>query len=128
MRNIKLLKNKFNDFIFILIDSTGLKAYGQGEWHVKLDKASKRRTWRKLSLVVDPVSHKIIDNNLTTSNINDSIAAIPMIDNLLESIQALWGDGAYDSSTIYKILLNKHIKPIIPLHSNTILTKENFRK
>jgi hypothetical protein len=69
----------------LLIDSTGLKVFGQGEWHVKMHKASRSRTWYKLSLVVDPISQEIIDNNLTSSRIHDSLAAMPMISKLPKS-------------------------------------------
>jgi hypothetical protein len=128
LRNIKLPFSGNNPMLFALIDSTGLKVYGQGEWHVKMHKASKRRTWRKLSLLVDPVSHEIINNNLTPSNTHDSIAAMPMISKLPKSFDALWGDGAYDSSSIYKTLLDKGIKPIIPPPRNAVLSRQNFRK
>jgi len=114
--------------LFALIDSTGLKVYGQGEWHVKMHKASKRRTWRKLSLLVDPVSQEIIDNNLTTSNTHDSNAAKTMISKMPLSINTLWGDGAYDSSSIYKILFDKNVKPIIPPPCNAVLSNQNLRK
>jgi len=128
LRNIKLPSSHNNSLLFALIDSTGLKVYGQGEWHVKMHKASKRRTWRKLSLLVDPISQEIIDNNLTSSHTHDSIAAIPMIAKLPHSIDAFWGDGAYDSSNIYKILFDKGIKPIIPPPCNATLSRQNFRK
>ncbi len=114
--------------LFALVDSTGLKVYGQGEWHVKMHKASKRRTWLKLSLVVDPISHEIIDNNLTSSNTHDSIVFLPMIPKLPDTINTLWGDGAYDSATIYKTLFDKGIKPIIPPQVNAILSQQNYRK
>lgn len=122
LRNIKLPSSNNNSLLFALIDSTGLKVYGQGEWHVKMHKASRRRTWRKLSLLVDPISQEIIDNNLTSSHTHDSIAAIPMIAKLPHSIDAFWGDGAYDSSNIYKILFEKGIKPIIPPPCNATLS------
>jgi len=121
--NIKLPSSNNNSLLFALIHSTGLKVYGQGEWwHVKMHKASRRRTWRKLSLLVDPISQEIIDNNLTSSHTHDSIAAIPMIAKLPHSIDAFWGDGAYDSSNIYKILFEKGIKPIIPPPCNATLS------
>ena len=87
LRNIKLPIGRNNSMPFALIDSTGLKVFRQGnKWHVKMHKASGRRTWRKLSLVVDdPLSQEIIDNNLTSFGIHDSLAAMPMISKLLKS-------------------------------------------
>ena len=128
LRDIKLPTNNDNSLLFALIDSTGLKVFGQGEWHVKMHKASRRRTWRKLSLLVDPVSQEIIDNNLTSSRTHDSIAAMPMISKLPQSLDAFFGDGAYNSSTIYQALFDKGIKPIIPPPINAALSHQNFRK
>jgi hypothetical protein len=128
LRNIKLPISNNNSMLFALVDSTGLKVYGQGEWHVKIHKASRRRTWRKLNLLVDPISQEIIDNNLTASNIHDAKAALPLLSKLPDSFDALWGDGAYDSSSIYQTLFEKNIKPIIPPQRNAILSRQNFRK
>ena len=52
----------------------------------------KRRTWRKLSLVVDPISHEIIVNNLTSSNTHDSIAFLPMILKLPNTLSTRFGE------------------------------------
>ena len=38
----------------MVVDSTGLKIYGEGEWKVRIHGKSKRRSWRKLHLAVDP--------------------------------------------------------------------------
>lgn len=72
-----------------------------------MHKASRRHTWRKLSLLIDPVSQEIIDNYLTSSRTHNSIAAIPMISKLPKSIDAFFGIEAYDSLSIYQALFNK---------------------
>jgi len=64
---------------------TGLKVFGQGKWYVN-----------KLSLVIDPISQEIIDNNLTSFRIHDSLATMSMISKLPKSIGAFWRDGSYD--------------------------------
>jgi len=128
LRNIKLPTKRNNSLLFALIDATGLKVFGQGEWHVKMHKASRRRTWRKLSLLVDPVSQEIIANNLTSSRAHDSIAAMPIIAKLPKSLDAFFGDGAYDSAAIYQALFDKGIKPIIPPPRNATVSRQNFRK
>ena len=55
----------------IVIDSTGLKVYGEGEWKVRQHGYSKRRTWRKLHLAVCPDSNEIIFEVLTENKIAD---------------------------------------------------------
>ena len=64
---LKKLSNKRpHDIVF---DSTGLKVYGEGEWKVRQHGASKRRTWRKLHLGMDPDSKEIIVADLTSNGV-----------------------------------------------------------
>ena len=44
----------------LVIDSTGLKVFGEGEWKVKKHGQEKRRVWRKLHLAVDAGTHEVI--------------------------------------------------------------------
>ncbi|KZN54681.1 transposase, partial [Pseudoalteromonas luteoviolacea] len=55
----------------IVVDSTGLKVYGNGEWHTRKHRASKRRTWRKLHLAIDAASHDIVSAELSMVNVSD---------------------------------------------------------
>ena len=52
----------------LVVDATGLKAFGEGEWKVKQHGASGPRMWRKLHLAVDPTSHQIVAEVLTPSS------------------------------------------------------------
>ncbi|KAF7771275.1 hypothetical protein PCIT_a4350 [Pseudoalteromonas citrea] len=58
-------KSAGKGFIDIVIDSTGLKVCGNGEWHTRKHRATKRRTWRKLHLAVDATSHDIVGAELS---------------------------------------------------------------
>ena len=64
----KLSKKQPTD---IVMDSTGVKMYGEGEWKVKKHGKSKRRTWRKIHLAVCPKTHSIVMSELTESNVAD---------------------------------------------------------
>ncbi|MEV9454842.1 transposase, partial [Klebsiella pneumoniae] len=57
-----------------LIDSTGLKVFGEGEWKVKKHGKERRRIWRKLHLAVDAKTHEIICADLSLNNVTDSEA------------------------------------------------------
>lgn len=72
LTSLTIMSHQAQKSIFALVDSTGLKVYGQGEWHVKMHKASRQRTWRKFHVVVDPISHEILAHKLTLSTIADS--------------------------------------------------------
>lgn len=99
---------------FALVDSTGLKVYGQGEWHTKMHKASKQRTWRKFHVVVDPITHEILAHQLTLSTVTDGTALLHLLPTLPSTINRLWGDGAYDDRKIYQALYERGIHPTIP--------------
>ena len=58
----------------LVIDSTGLKVFGEGEWKVKKHGKERRRTWRKLHLTVDSNTHEIICADLSLNNVTDSEA------------------------------------------------------
>ncbi|WP_249364590.1 transposase [Pseudoalteromonas rubra] len=55
-----------------MVDSTGLKVYGNGEWHARKHGANKRRTWRKLHLAIDANTHQIVGAELSTISVTDS--------------------------------------------------------
>jgi hypothetical protein len=44
----------------VVIDSTGVKVYGAGEWKTRQHGVSKRRTWRKLHLALDETTGEIL--------------------------------------------------------------------
>ena len=60
----------------VVIDSTGLKVYGEGEWKVRQHGWSKRRTWRKLHLGVDEMTGEVVAMALT-DNATDDAAMVP---------------------------------------------------
>lgn len=111
---IKIPRTKGSSAFCIAIDSTGLKVYGQGEWHVKMHKASKRRTWRKVHIAIDPVTQQITSCVLTLSNVHDSQPFFQLLRPLRDPIKTIYADGAYDSRTIHKFLFDRQIKSLIP--------------
>ncbi|VEI64775.1 Transposase DDE domain [Serratia fonticola] len=60
--------------VHLVIDSTGLKVFGEGEWKVKKHGKEKRRVWRKLHLAVDTDTHKAICTDLSLNNVTDAEA------------------------------------------------------
>lgn len=80
----------------IVFDSTGLKVYGEGEWKVRQHGVSKRRTWRKLHIAMDPYSGEVIAMELTGNGKADAPVAEQMLDALPKSVQHIVGDKAYD--------------------------------
>ncbi|MFB2868758.1 transposase [Aeromonas veronii] len=64
----------------LVIDSTGLKVFGEGEWKVRKHGAEKRRVWRKLHLAVDPATHKIVpDGDSDSITFLNGVTKVPPI-------------------------------------------------
>lgn len=103
----------------IVIDSSGVKVYGEGEWKVRTHGVSKRRTWRKLHLCVDEKTHEIIAAAATENSVADCQAfpeLLAAIDDLIEQISA---DGSYDRRGVYQAIRERGIsRTAIPPRKN----------
>lgn len=106
--------------IDIVIDSTGLKVYGEGEWKVRKHGYSKRRTWRKLHLGCDPETGFIRCFTLTDNATDDASQLEPLLDQVDADIEDACLDGAYDTEDCWDDLLDRAIWPIIPPCRNAV--------
>ena len=102
----------------LAIDSTGLKVFGEGEWKVKKHGPEKRRVWVKLHLGVDAHTGQIPAAKATTASVGDSEVLPTMLRPLRRQIEAISGDGAYDTKQCYQEVLKKKAKAIFPPRSN----------
>lgn len=107
--------------LHIVIDSTGLKVYGEGEWKVKKHGADKRRTWRKLHLATDEATNDIYAVELTTNAVSDGEMVKPLLAAIEWPIAKVGGDGAYDQVKVYDHLARRHIQPLIPPRANAVI-------
>ncbi|EFG6959885.1 IS5 family transposase, partial [Escherichia coli] len=98
----------------LVIDSTGLKVFGEGEWKVKKHGKERRRIWRKLHLAVDSKTHEIICADLSLNNVTDSEAFPGLIRQTHRKIRAASADGAYDTRLCHDELRRKKISALIP--------------
>src|SRR5215510_11904925 len=78
----------------IVIDATGLKVYGAGEWRVYKHRVSRRRTWRKLHLGVDERTKEIVAVELTGSRVHDSQPLPALLEQNADPVAQVSGDGA----------------------------------
>lgn len=117
----RLSKRQVRD---IVIDSTGVKVYGEGEWKVRQHGKGKRRTWRKVHLAVCAHSGEIVLSELTDSKTVDGRVGEEMIKHFPSSTKRLYGDGAYDKGSIYKGLASGGIEGKIPPRKGGILRNE----
>ncbi|CAI1966823.1 Transposase DDE domain [Serratia proteamaculans] len=81
----------------LVIDSTGLKVFGEGEWKVEKHGQEKHRVWRKLHLAVDAGSHEVICADLSLNNVTDAEAFPGLIRQTHRKVKVASADGAYDT-------------------------------
>lgn len=90
--------------IHIVVDSTGFKVYGEGEWKVRQHGYTKRRTWRKLHLAVDESSGQIEAVVVSTNSIDDGDVLGDLLNQVKEEIKQVSADGLYDKRKCYKVI------------------------
>jgi len=87
--------------VHLLVDSTGLKLCGPGEWLAEKHGTRKRRSWKKLHLGVDAETGRILASELTGHDVDDGSRIGPLLDRVAGPVASLTGDGAYDQQGIY---------------------------
>src|ERR671931_554914 len=87
--------------LHVVVEATGLKVYGEGEWKVRQHGYTKRRTWRKLHLGVDECRGEIMATVLSTNNVGDSEVLSDLLDQIDEPTEQLPADGSYDTWEIH---------------------------
>ena len=98
-----------NEALHLVVDSTGCKVYGEGEWKVRVHGKSKRRTWRKLHLGVDESSGEIVAAVLSSNNVSDGEVLPMLLAQVEEPLAQLSGDGAYDQRLCYEALHQREL-------------------
>jgi hypothetical protein len=95
----------------IVMDSTGLKIYGAGEWQAEKHGERGRRTWRKLHLAVDPNSSEILASELTSNEVGDPSMVGPLLEQIPCEIASVTADGAYDGEPVYRAVAQRQPEP-----------------
>jgi hypothetical protein len=81
--------------IHLLVDSSGLKLSGPGEWLVEKHGTSKRRSWRKLHIGFDAVTSRIVASVLPDRDVADASQVDPLLNQIAEPVELFLGDGGY---------------------------------
>src|SRR3954466_8603097 len=94
--------------VHLLVDSTGLKLCGPGEWLVEKHGTRMRRSWRKLHIGMDADTGQIVATTLTTPDVDDGSQAGPLLDQVAGPVVSFTGDGAYDQDGVYASVAERH--------------------
>jgi hypothetical protein len=110
--------------VHLLIDSTGLKVFGAGEWLQEKHGAKARRTWKKLHLAVDADTGMIMASTLTRNDVGDPSQVAPRLDQIEATIASVTADGAYDGMPTYDVVAGhgEDVRVIIPPHVTAVLS------
>ena len=98
----------------VVCDSTGVKVYGEGEWKVRQHGYSKRRTWRKLHLLVDEESREIVSVGASTNSVSDGEMLPELLAAIGGEIAQVSADGIYDQRKVYDALNARGARAAIP--------------
>jgi hypothetical protein len=106
----------------LLVDSTGLKLCGAGEWLVEKHGTRTRRSWRKLHLGVDADTGRVVASALTTNDVDDGAQTDPLLDQVTGPVASVTGDGAYDQEGVYASVAERHPEAavIVPPRSSAV--------
>jgi hypothetical protein len=100
--------------LHLILDGTGLKVYGEGEWKVRQHGYSKRRTWLKLHLAVDPETHEARAAVVSDPGVTDEEAVPALLGRVEDPISGAGADGAYGRRTVYEELDRRGARAVIP--------------
>jgi hypothetical protein len=119
-------KAERSDPIHLVMDSTGLKIFGEGEWLQKKHKTkAKRKRWCKLHIGLDLATGEIICSELTLDSVGDTTALPRLLDQIDAPVSHFLADGAYDgtpTNTLLRARFGKTVKIIIPPPKNAVLS------
>src|ERR1700733_312083 len=99
--------------LHLLVDSTGLKIYGEGEWLDQKHGIRSRRRWRKLHLGVHADTHEIVVVELTPDDVGDIWKLPNLLDQIDADVASMTADGAYDSQVVYDVVAERHPKAAV---------------
>ena len=110
--------------LHLLVDSTGLKLGGAGEWLIEKHGTSRRRSWRKLHIGIDAGSGEIVAIELTDKDVDDAALTGALLDQVSDPIASFTADGAYDQDRVYEAVAERHpdAAVIVPPRSTATLS------
>ena len=107
--------------VTILLDSTGLKVFGEGEWKVRQHGYSYQRTWGKMHLGVNEQTLEITAVETTPADVSDGSQVEALLAATPGEIAAGKADGAYDQEGVYAALAQREARAVIPPRHGAVI-------
>jgi hypothetical protein len=108
--------------LHVLVDSTGLRLCGPGEWLVEKHGSTARRSWRKLHLGVAADTGRIVASALTDKAVDDGSQVGPLLDQIDGPVASFTADGAFDRDDVYTEVAARHPEAavVVPPRSGAV--------
>ena len=123
--NVQVSSRKFSEPIIVVVDSSGAKVYGEGEWKVRIHGKSKHRTRRKFHLAIEPQTNEILSLEVSTNNVTDDAMLPDVLEKIDEAIiiEQVCGDGSYDRTNSYQAIKKRKAKAVVPPRKDAKITQ-----
>ena len=105
----------------LVIDSSGLKVYGEGEWQMRTHGKQKRRTWLKLHIAMEASTHQITAALITDKDVLDRNAMAGLLEQTESEIERVCADGAYDFEQCYRAIKKREAIALIPPRRDAVI-------
>ena len=125
---VSLPRRRQTEPLHLVVDSTGVKLYGEGEWKVRQHGYSKRRTWRKLHLGADEATGELVAAVVSTNNFTDGQVLPELLAQVEDEIKQVSGDGGYDKRNCYAAIGARGARATIPPQRNAKIWRHGNTK
>jgi hypothetical protein len=108
--------------VHLLVDSTGLRLCGPGEWLTEKHGGKSRRSWKKLHLGVDADTGRIVASALTDCDVDDGSQVGPLLSQADGPVASFTADGAFGRDDVYAAVAAQHpdAAVVVPPRSNAV--------
>lgn len=125
---VALPRRRSSEPLHLVVDSTGIKVYGEGEWKVRQHGWTRRRTWRKLHVGVDEATGEIRAAVVSTNNFGDGQVLPDLLAQIESQLSQVTGDGGYDDRQCYETIAERGARAVIPPQKGARIWRHGNRK
>lgn len=110
----------------LVVDSTGLKLYGEGEWKVRLRGRAKHRAWRKLHVAIDASTQQVAAALITAKEVVDPRVLPRLLKQVESRVERVLADGAYDARGCYEAIHARGARAVIPPRKGSVVWADEY--
>ena len=111
--------------LHLLVDSTGLRLCGAGEWLLEKHGTKTRRSWRKLHIGLDAGSGQVVAASLTAKEVDDGAEIGSLLDQVTGVVASFIADGGYDQDRVYAGVAERYPEAtvVVPTRTTAMLSE-----